>query len=81
MVSPLLPLGGVVVQSVVVGFVRDKYVGLDAEIGGRIKSSQNTFPPQRPQNPRSAVSDDLYQTSPSAAVSSMLAEGALVMAV
>jgi len=38
------------------------------------------LPPQRPQNPRSAVSEDLYQTRLSAAVSSILADGALVMA-
>jgi hypothetical protein len=38
------------------------------------------LPPQRLQKPRSAVSEDLYQTSRSAVVNSMFAEGALVMA-
>jgi len=40
---------------------------------------QNTLPPQRLQNPRSAVSDDLYQTNESETVM-IFAEGALVMA-
>jgi len=40
---------------------------------------QNTLPPQRLQNPRSAVSDDLYQTYESETVM-IFAEGALVMA-
>jgi hypothetical protein len=37
------------------------------------------LPPQRLQNPRSAVSDDLYQTNESETVV-IFAEGALVMA-
>jgi hypothetical protein len=38
------------------------------------------LPPQTPQNPRSAVSDDLYQTSGPEAVNSIFADGALVIA-
>jgi hypothetical protein len=41
---------------------------------------QNKFPPQRPQNPRSAVSDDRYQISESEEVITMFADGALVIA-
>jgi hypothetical protein len=41
---------------------------------------QNRLPPQRSQNPRSAVSDDLYQRSPSDLVRSIFADGALVIA-
>ena len=41
---------------------------------------QNRLPPQTPQNPRSAVSDDLYQRRESELVNSTSAEGALVMA-
>src|SRR5580658_1104002 len=37
---PLLLLGGVVVQSVVVRFVRDKYVFLQCEMGGSIERSR-----------------------------------------
>jgi hypothetical protein len=41
---------------------------------------QNRLPPQMPQNPRSAVSDDLYQRRGSELVNSIFADGALVMA-
>jgi hypothetical protein len=41
---------------------------------------QNRLPPQTPQNPRSAVSDDLYQRKGSEVVNSRSADGALVMA-
>jgi hypothetical protein len=41
---------------------------------------QNRLPPQTRQNPRSAVSDDLYQTSDSEDIIVIFAEGALVMA-
>ena len=41
---------------------------------------QNKLPPQTPQNPRSARSDDLYQIRLSDAVNEILADGALVIA-
>ena len=46
----------------------------------RPASFQKMFPPQAPQNPLSAVSEDLYQTRRSEFVNSMFADGALVMA-
>src|ERR1700687_5994226 len=49
-------------------------------ISSRPDCFQNRLPPQTPQNPRSAVSDDLYQRSGSEAVNSIFADGALVMA-
>ena len=49
-------------------------------VSSRPNCLQNRLPPHRPQNPRSALSDDLYLSSVSDAVSSILAELALVMA-
>jgi hypothetical protein len=49
-------------------------------IASRPACFQNRFPPQRLQNPRSAVSDDLYQTSEPEDVINIFADGALVMA-
>ena len=41
---------------------------------------QNILPPQTRQNPRSALSDDLYQFKPSDVVRVRLTEGTLVIA-
>jgi hypothetical protein len=49
-------------------------------IASRPACFQNKLPPQTPQNPRSAVSDDLYQSRLLDAVISIFADGALVMA-
>jgi hypothetical protein len=49
-------------------------------VSSRPNCRQNRLPPQTPQNPRSALSDDLYQSSDSEAVNSIFADGALVMA-
>jgi len=43
-------------------------------------SRQNKLLPQSRQNPRSAISEDLYQASDSFAVKTIAADGALVIA-